>query len=791
MTRLYRFDGFRLDPATRELWRGDAPVAVPPRAFDCIVYLVEHRERAIGRDELIAAVWGKTEITDGMLGQTVLAARRAFDDTGREQHFIRTVVRFGYHWVAATEVVEEPAVRPEPPSVAIARPQPPPSISDSDAGAAAAQPPRARAGAWRGIAVVVAVLIAVLAAFAWHRRATPPAVTGTATHAAIALVLPVVVSSGSGFDWVRLGVMDLIAARLRAAGLPVVPSDNVVALTSAFADRHAGPDAGALAAATGATMVVDARAEHIDARWRVSLRTVHGRDPPLQGVGEAADVLAAARLAADRMARELGYSPVAAQPAEIDQPALAALLQQVEAATLSDHLDTARALLASAPPAERERPEVRLRVALIDYQAGDLDAAEAGFTAITRSVSVEQDRVLHARALSSLGVIAAMRDNGVLAARRFDEAIALLRDQQAPDALGKALNGRANVAAAADQNELALQDFAEARISFESSGNLLALAVLDSNLAALDMHRERYAEAEPVFRRAAARFATFGIKAAELNALTAVAELDVALLEPDAALALEPRLRELFTQVSDPVRQRYGALTRILVLAANGRGQSASEALAPVLDAAARAGDRAAQARGHALAAQLALDRGEPREAASEAAQALQRFNAADDAREHARAYMLHVDALLASGQSAAAAAAGLAAFADRSGSAAARVYAQLARAESSSDAQAAGSAYALALGAADTLRIPLDLREVVRAYARWLIGRGDLARAGALAERVAGSAARDYESALLQLRVHHALGDTALWRSALARVRALAGERVVPAELTVPPAPH
>lgn len=105
MARFYRFEGFRLDPATRELWRGDAPVAVPPRAFNCIVYLVEHRQRAVGRDELIAAVWGKTEITDGMLGQTVLAARRAFDDTGREQHFIRTVVRLGYHWVAATEAV--------------------------------------------------------------------------------------------------------------------------------------------------------------------------------------------------------------------------------------------------------------------------------------------------------------------------------------------------------------------------------------------------------------------------------------------------------------------------------------------------------------------------------------------------------------------------------------------------------------------------------------------------------------------------------------------------------------
>ena len=68
---------------------------------------LEHRERAVGRDELIAAVWGRTETGDGTLGQTVLAARRALDDTGKEQHAIRTVFRFGYHWVAPVDIVEE------------------------------------------------------------------------------------------------------------------------------------------------------------------------------------------------------------------------------------------------------------------------------------------------------------------------------------------------------------------------------------------------------------------------------------------------------------------------------------------------------------------------------------------------------------------------------------------------------------------------------------------------------------------------------------------------------------
>ena len=112
------------------------------------------------------------------------------------------------------------------------------------------------------------------------------------------------------------------------------------------------------------------------------------------------------------------------------------------------------------------------------------------------------------------------------------------------------------------------------------------------------------------------------------------------------------------------------------------------------------------------------------------------------------------------------------------------RLYADLARARTSDDPDAAGTWYARALGEADALRIPLDLREVAIAYATWLIGRGEHGRAGALAERVAGFAARDFGSALLQVRVQQAMGDEALWRSALARAQALAGDRVIPPAL-------
>ncbi|HEY6545246.1 MAG TPA: transcriptional regulator, partial [Dokdonella sp.] len=109
---MYRFNDFLLDPATRELHeRGDL-VALPARAFDCLAYLVEHRDRAVGRDELIAAVWGRVEVSEALLSHTIVKLRRSLGDTGSEQRLIRTVPRFGYRWTGQVTLVEAPMLEP-------------------------------------------------------------------------------------------------------------------------------------------------------------------------------------------------------------------------------------------------------------------------------------------------------------------------------------------------------------------------------------------------------------------------------------------------------------------------------------------------------------------------------------------------------------------------------------------------------------------------------------------------------------------------------------------------------
>ncbi|WP_257388759.1 winged helix-turn-helix domain-containing protein, partial [Tahibacter caeni] len=101
---VYRFATFRLDVAKRELHADGVLRTLSPKVFDGLVWLIEHRDRAVGRDELIAAVWGRADVTDAQLGQLMRKLRRTIGDAGDDQAFVRTVPRFGYRWVAPTEV---------------------------------------------------------------------------------------------------------------------------------------------------------------------------------------------------------------------------------------------------------------------------------------------------------------------------------------------------------------------------------------------------------------------------------------------------------------------------------------------------------------------------------------------------------------------------------------------------------------------------------------------------------------------------------------------------------------
>lgn len=106
----YRFGNYRLVAAARELWRDAELVATPRLVFDCLLHLVENRSRAVGRDELVAAVWGRVDVSDGQVNQLMLRVRRTFGDGAEMQNPIRTVPGFGYRWVVDIEQRSSPGM---------------------------------------------------------------------------------------------------------------------------------------------------------------------------------------------------------------------------------------------------------------------------------------------------------------------------------------------------------------------------------------------------------------------------------------------------------------------------------------------------------------------------------------------------------------------------------------------------------------------------------------------------------------------------------------------------------
>jgi len=801
----YRFGGYRLLPAARELWQDGRMLPVTRLAFDCIAYLVEHRQRAVGRDELVAALWGRVDVAEARVSELVLRARRTIGDDGQRQYAIRTVPGFGYRWVAETEAASaapalpiagaadaasdahaadagappaEPAPAPGRPDAG-AEPAAPPAAASMPAMPVPA-PPRARRS-WTPLLRLGLALVLAAAALAYalrERAARPPA--APAANAALA-VLPLDVDAPRDAGWVHLGAMDLVADRLRAAGLAVAPSENVLlALHGTPAPAKAAPPE-ALARALGVGAVVDGKATRRPENWKVALgASVGGVRHRVEA--EHADVIEAARRAADLLLAALGrQAPVDAR----EGVAVEERLQQAQAALLANQLDTARAILGALPAPERDDPQVRYRLAVIDFRGGRLDEANAQLTHLLENPALGADAPLRAQAQIARGKVAFRRTEFDAAERDLGAALALLEGRAAAardtaDAL--ATRGAARVGL--HRYDGAAADLGRARSLFQEAGDRIGVAQADTNLGLLEAERGRPERALAYLLGAAAQFESAGATERVLAVRTTVVDVQLMLLRWDDALETSLRQWQMRAHAADPGLALLIGVDRVRALTGLGRHREAHALLADL--AAQAAGTRPVVARYlHAADAELAWREGRTADAVAAADRALAAWP--DDAGDSQRTRLVLVRqrAWLSARNGAPAADAPPAAPEQASPT---LLVAAAERALRRDDAEAAERAYRAALQAADATGAPVDVAGVVTSYVPWLIARGRLDEAGALAGRVAAWAGHDFDCALLQVRVYHARGGREAWADALRQTQALAGERAIPAELSAPP---
>ncbi len=137
---IYRFANCLLDSERRELRVDGAPVHVEPQVFDVLLLLLENRDRVVGRDELIDAVWGGRIVSEATLGARIWSARHAVGDTGNTQAVIRTLPRRGFRLVAPVALDEAERDSPAGPDEGGERVSRPTDDGATEAGAAAIVP---------------------------------------------------------------------------------------------------------------------------------------------------------------------------------------------------------------------------------------------------------------------------------------------------------------------------------------------------------------------------------------------------------------------------------------------------------------------------------------------------------------------------------------------------------------------------------------------------------------------------------------------------------------------------
>jgi DNA-binding winged helix-turn-helix (wHTH) protein len=83
------------------LLRSGREVPLVPRYLDLLLFLLERRNEAVHRRDIMDGVWSDVVVSDGALSQAVRSLRRALGDDSRDPRFVRTVSRHGYQFVFA------------------------------------------------------------------------------------------------------------------------------------------------------------------------------------------------------------------------------------------------------------------------------------------------------------------------------------------------------------------------------------------------------------------------------------------------------------------------------------------------------------------------------------------------------------------------------------------------------------------------------------------------------------------------------------------------------------------
>jgi two-component system response regulator MtrA len=105
MPEHYRFGSVEIDFAGHTVSRGGTPIALTPKEFDVLAFLVRHPDALLSRERMLREIFGYREpVNSRTLDTHILRLRQKLeDDPARPRHLV-SVYRGGYKFVAQPRI---------------------------------------------------------------------------------------------------------------------------------------------------------------------------------------------------------------------------------------------------------------------------------------------------------------------------------------------------------------------------------------------------------------------------------------------------------------------------------------------------------------------------------------------------------------------------------------------------------------------------------------------------------------------------------------------------------------
>ncbi len=248
---LFTFGAFTVDGGRGELQRDGKEIALRPKSFEVLVFLLKNTGKLVSREELMQAVWPNVIVTDDSLTQCLTEIRKALGDDQRDM--VRTIPKRGYLFdipvkvtvETADENVKRSGIRERLPSL------------------------------WMILAL--AILSFTIGASWWLVRPSPPQVAGKQQLAqssempSIAVLPFVDLSENGDQEYLAYGISEEILSMLTQ-----IPGLTVIARTSSFAFGNQNLDIETIAQRLNVTHVLEGSVRKSGDRVRVTAQLIDG-----------------------------------------------------------------------------------------------------------------------------------------------------------------------------------------------------------------------------------------------------------------------------------------------------------------------------------------------------------------------------------------------------------------------------------------------------------------------------------------------------------------------------------